>query len=142
MGGGQAGGSAPGVVPTCVGSRDMAVGQLFGLGWCGDALAPWTLACGGSKATLGVWMIDESAALEARFTPRLTPAAQAVLAATGGGFAAAASEAAGAVAGVGALSDMAAAAAMPGGGGEGEGAAANAKKKTKKKGTKKATQAK
>eukprot|EP00613_Pedinella_sp_CCMP2098_P073345 CAMPEP_0171905444 /NCGR_PEP_ID=MMETSP0993-20121228/5215_1 /TAXON_ID=483369 /ORGANISM="non described non described, Strain CCMP2098" /LENGTH=619 /DNA_ID=CAMNT_0012536925 /DNA_START=66 /DNA_END=1925 /DNA_ORIENTATION=+ len=67
-GGGGGGVSAPAAnPPTCVGQREMGVGKLFSLGWCGDASNPWTLATAGSKATLALWETDESEAVKSRF---------------------------------------------------------------------------
>ena len=147
-GGGGGGGGIP--QPICVGQRDMSVGKLFGMGWCGDAGNPWTLGAAGSKATLSLWMVDVVASVEARFQGRVSMSAGASLA-TGGN--AAAAEALGLHAGQGALADAAAASAaaaaaaaagaMPpvvlqsGGGGGGA-----KKKSTKKKGAKKASGAK
>jgi len=133
--GGGGGGSLTVHPPVCVASRDMAVGKLFGLGWCYDPAHPWGLACAGSKATLALWFCDESTAVPNTFGSRVVPAA--VAAATAAAAAAAeGSEATGAELGVG--STAAAEGSHEGSGSKG----VNAKKKDKKKAVKKTAGAK
>jgi len=65
-----------GATPVCVGQRDIGVGKLFGVGWCGDEHNPFTLGCAGSKGIVGLWEVDESEAVGKQFGARLSTAAQ------------------------------------------------------------------
>lgn len=58
--------------PVCVGQREIGVGKLFGLSWSNNESNPWTVACAGSKGIVGIWEVDESDAITARFGPRLS----------------------------------------------------------------------
>jgi len=143
---GSGGGGGLSCQPVLVAARDMAVGKLFGLGWCFDPAHPWGLACAGSKATLALWFCDESANVPSTFGARVVPAAAAAAAAAASASAAAVAASAARAAKDGAAAGAAAASQGSGvsgeSGGEGFNTGFNAKKKKDKKTTKKSAGAK
>jgi len=140
-GSGGGGGALTAHPPVCVASRDMAVGKLFGLGWCYDPAHPWGLACAGSKATLALWFCDESAAVPNTFGSRVVPAAAAA-AATAAAAAADGSEASNAELAVDSSGSHEGGDSASSGGDGTSSKGVNAKKKDKKKTVKKAAGAK